>query len=92
MTALLRLVDKAIAEDACREVPPDEFFIEGKSKRARAEREAIRQTFCNPCPVRATCLADAIERDEQFGMWGGVDFGTERYLLPDTSPPVERPA
>lgn len=36
------------------------------------------KTFCfgengkTPCPVRAQCLWDAVERDEPHGIWGGL--------------------
>lgn len=29
---------------------------------------------CQPCPVRASCLAGALERGEPYGVWGGEIF------------------
>ena len=29
---------------------------------------------CAECPVRAACLAEAIERSEPWGVWGGELF------------------
>lgn len=38
-------------------------------------REA--KQVCAGCPVRRQCLEDALERHEQFGIWGGLTL-TER--------------
>lgn len=29
------------------------------------------KALCGPCPVRAACLAGALERREPWGVWGG---------------------
>ncbi|GAA3765752.1 WhiB family transcriptional regulator [Salinactinospora qingdaonensis] len=44
---------------------PDLFFAE-----APAEVEAAK-AVCAECPVREQCLADALERREPWGVWGG---------------------
>lgn len=31
-------------------------------------------TLCAECPVAGKCFAAALERDEKFGIWGGVNF------------------
>lgn len=33
--------------------------------------ELAKQT-CDGCPVKALCLADAMDRGEQWGVWGGL--------------------
>ena len=56
---------------ACVGVDPelrDAFFA---TSRARA---AVAQRVCESCPVRAACLAGAVARDEQWGVWGGRLF------------------
>ena len=47
---------------------PDLFFAElpGDVIRAKA--------LCGDCPVRAACLADALDRGEPWGVWGGELF------------------
>ena len=44
---------------------PDLFFAElpGDVTRAKA--------LCRDCPVRTVCLADALDRGEPWGVWGG---------------------
>ena len=44
------------------------FFSERPEELARA------QAICDNCPVRIQCLAEALERSEEWGVWGGVIF------------------
>jgi WhiB family redox-sensing transcriptional regulator len=43
----------------------DLFFAERPEVLARA------QELCVACPVRDLCLAGALERHEEWGVWGG---------------------
>lgn len=36
--------------------------------------------LCGPCPVRAACLAGALERREPWGVWGGRLFAKGRII------------
>jgi WhiB family redox-sensing transcriptional regulator len=42
--------------------------------------EAINE-ICRGCPVRAECLASALERDERYGLWGGLTPNERAALL-----------
>lgn len=44
-----------------------------------AGREAAL-ALCRQCPVRADCLAHALEHDERFGIWGGKDERERRQI------------
>lgn len=62
--------DKAL----CAEVDPELFFPEkGGSSRA-AKR------VCRSCEVRAECLRYALERDERFGIFGGMSERERRRV------------
>lgn len=54
---------------AAPEVPcwgrPELFFTEDPQDVLRAKE------LCHRCPVRAACLAGALERGEPCGVWGG---------------------
>jgi Transcription factor WhiB len=50
----------------CREADPDAWFEVDQ----RPEAIAI----CGRCPVQPQCRADAVERGEEHGVWGGVSF------------------
>jgi WhiB family redox-sensing transcriptional regulator len=49
----------------CRLVDPEIFFAESP-----ADVESAK-ALCQSCPVRAVCLAGALERREPWGVWGG---------------------
>lgn len=66
---------------ACTDTDPDLFFPEdpastpvGKQQRAEAKR------VCQPCPVRAQCLALAMAERHNDGVWGGLDEAERRRL------------
>ncbi|MEV6774359.1 WhiB family transcriptional regulator [Nocardia sp. NPDC051030] len=63
---------------ACAKTEDKEvFFPTGNSPNQRAAKR-----ICERCPrsVRAQCLVEAMTRDEQFGVWGGLSRG-ERVRL-----------
>lgn len=47
---------------------PDLFFAESP------DDVELAKSLCRGCPVRAKCLAGAIERREPWGVWGGELF------------------
>ena len=47
---------------------PDLFFAESPGDVTRAK------ALCQNCPARAACLADALDRGEPWGVWGGELF------------------
>jgi WhiB family transcriptional regulator, redox-sensing transcriptional regulator len=52
----------------CRSHDPELWFAE------RPDEVALAQTLCGECPLRAACLAGALERREPWGVWGGELF------------------
>lgn len=62
------------ARGACRSHDPDRLFVQGA-----AQHEA--KIVCVPCPVRAQCLAEALDRRIEFGVWGGMTERERRTLL-----------
>jgi hypothetical protein len=57
----------------CRSYPA-EWWFEVKSTRRRAIR------VCGQCPVRAECLAHALDNGELGGVWGGTTAGKRQRL------------
>lgn len=49
----------------CHAHDPDLWFAENP-----VDIEAAK-ALCAPCPLRAACLAGALERAEPWGVWGG---------------------
>lgn len=56
----------------CRNAGPFLFFADPKARPStRANREAAACRFCRGCEVRGSCLADALSRPGERGVWGG---------------------
>ncbi len=58
----------------CREVDPDELFVQG------AEQNRAK-VICQACPVRTECLSDALDNQVEFGVWGGMTERERRAIL-----------
>jgi hypothetical protein len=58
----------------CAQTDPDAFFPD----KGGSVREAKR--ICASCEVKAQCLAYALERQERFGIWGGMSERQRRGL------------
>lgn len=62
------------ARAACRTIDPDALFVQGAAQnRAKA--------LCSGCVVRTECLADALDNEVEFGVWGGMTERERRALL-----------
>ncbi len=62
------------AKAACRDLDPDELFVQG------AAQNRVK-TRCFGCVVRTECLADALDNRVEFGVWGGRPERERRALL-----------
>jgi len=65
---------------ACAEIGPVDyaFFPDSGSGGYNMAREV-----CDRCPVRYECLQDALDRDEQWGMYGGLTPNERKALKTD---------
>lgn len=59
---------------ACRSAQPDQLFVRG------AEQNKAKQ-LCSGCPVRTECLAEALDNQIEWGVWGGMTERERRALL-----------
>ncbi|QJC22539.1 WhiB family transcriptional regulator [Arcanobacterium buesumense] len=59
---------------ACSDVDPDSLFVRGAAQRQ------VRNV-CFSCPVRLECLADALNANATFGVWGGLTERERRAIL-----------
>ncbi len=57
-----------VSEALCAEVGGDLWFAEKGNWHATVKAKRI----CRQCPVRPQCLLYALERGEQYGVWGGM--------------------
>lgn len=58
----------------CQQSSPDELFVRG------AEQHKAK-VVCGACPVRAECLAEALDNEIEWGVWGGLTERERRALL-----------
>jgi WhiB family transcriptional regulator, redox-sensing transcriptional regulator len=63
-----------VSKAECLSVDPDELFVGGA-----AQRKAT--VICRHCPVSAECLADALDNQMEFGVWGGMTERQRHALL-----------
>jgi WhiB family transcriptional regulator, redox-sensing transcriptional regulator len=62
----------ALPDAACLGADPALFF----PGQGDAETEAAAVAICSACPARASCLASALQNDERYGIWGGINLET----------------
>jgi WhiB family redox-sensing transcriptional regulator len=64
----------------CAETDPEIFFPEKGGSAAQAKK------VCSECGVQPECLQDALDNNEQFGIWGGLSEQDRRALARQPSP------
>lgn len=58
----------------CANEEPDALFVQGAAQRQVRSR-------CFSCEVRLECLADALNSEANFGVWGGLTERERRAIL-----------
>lgn len=79
-----------MADAACRDMPTATFFpTQDNNDPTRSgpwhvyRSYQIAKAICAPCPVRADCLAYALDDDIPFGIYGGLSPRERRRLKKD---------
>ena len=62
------------AAATCQKSRPDELFVRG----AEPHQATV---VCAACPVRAECLAEALDNRIEWGVWGGMTERERRAVL-----------
>ena len=67
---------------ACRSGAGTDFYppMHTERKHERLARERRAKSVCASCPVRDECLEHAIDVDERYGIWGGLNQEERRLL------------
>jgi WhiB family redox-sensing transcriptional regulator len=65
---------------ACGSADPDAWFPTTGVPATVAKQVCNGRKGRPPCPVRDRCLAWALDRDEDFGVWGGKSERERRKL------------
>ena len=66
--------DDWASQAVCKQSAPDELFVRG------AEQHRAK-LVCGGCPVRTECLAEALDNQMEWGVWGGMTERERRALL-----------
>lgn len=74
------------ARGACRGADAELFFP------ASEDAAMPAKLICDTCPVRLTCLAFSLERNERFGVWGGLTERERGRLTPAAREQILREA
>ncbi|MFC9602447.1 WhiB family transcriptional regulator [Streptomyces niveus] len=61
---------------ACAGMDPELFFAHALS----TDQIKTAKDVCATCPLKASCLQGAIERREEYGVWGGTDEAERRSI------------
>lgn len=76
-----RFAVKTLKRPACWSVPLDVHYPTGVPGSAVYARQLERaKAVCGRCPLRAECLAYALDAGEAHGVWGGLDEYERRVL------------
>jgi len=59
---------------ACRDVGGDAWYP------AKGRRAPLARSICEGCPVRVDCLEDALDRHDQYGIWGGYNIDERQKI------------
>ncbi len=63
-----------VSRASCRSTDPEELFVRGAAQKKAAA------AICRHCPVAAECLAEALDNNMEFGVWGGMTERQRRAL------------
>ena len=77
------------AEARCKDLvePEPEIFYPPRDKALYKKTADLAKAYCfgpngkTPCPVRTECLWEAVESDEQHGIWGGLSHRERNALV-----------
>lgn len=66
----------------CRAQGSDAFYppLGGENRTERLQRERRAKSICAGCEVRDDCLSHALNHDERYGIWGGLNDGERQRL------------
>ena len=70
-----------LVQAECRKHDPELFVPDGIGRPSSAQINQAK-TVCHQCPIRLTCLQDALKRGEPWGVWGGELFQAG-YVVPE---------
>lgn len=68
------LKDTFQADGLCAQTDPEAFFPE------KGEPVKPAKRICERCDVQEACLAWALDKDERYGVWGGLSENERKKI------------
>ena len=62
------------SQGQCRQGQRDELFVRGAGQNQA-------KSLCGGCPARPECLAEALDNEIEWGVWGGMTERERRAIL-----------
>ena len=62
----------------CLNEDPEIWFPVGTGAMA-TETEWLAKALCDGCPIKEACLRYALETNQRYGVWGGINMETEGH-------------
>lgn len=80
--------DEGVIESGrCNGIEDPDIFFPSRDKETYKKIAAQAKEYCfgvggkDPCPIRTLCLWQAVESDEQHGIWGGLSHRERNALV-----------
>jgi WhiB family transcriptional regulator, redox-sensing transcriptional regulator len=67
-------------EAACQDRPERFADADFYPENRRSPEAKLAKQLCSVCPIRLRCLDWALDNNERFGIWGGVDPKERAWL------------
>lgn len=74
------LTKQELAQAACAGKDLEIFFSDG-AYNSLDSGTRYAKAICASCPVQKQCLADALENDMQYGVWGGTTPAERKAIV-----------
>lgn len=65
-----------LPQASCATADPEAFFLDG----APTLESRLAQKICSTCPEQVPCLQWALDTNEEYGIWGGVQPRDRRNM------------
>jgi hypothetical protein len=77
---LQKAIEEADSIPPCQVSDPEAWYPETHIERKTSSSKIAKQ-MCNSCPVITQCLTYALQAEERFGVWGGLNADERAKMI-----------